>query len=153
MEWEFTVEDVVKARSAYALEDFRRDLAEEVRMNLGSSDPMQQARTFNLLYDMCHALATGRSLELFLQPYAYDPPTCEFLREVRPLMAANVDMLGAIICMACLVPSGATIPRMTSVAPVTFACSPNITSAFCGIDVEMKIISSWAAGAWPTPAC
>jgi len=97
MEWEFTAEDVVKARSAYALEDFRRDLAEEVRINLGSSDPLQQARSFNLLYDMCHALATGRALEDFLQPYAYDPPTCEFLREVRPLMAANVDMLGAIL--------------------------------------------------------
>lgn len=97
MEWEFTAEDVVKARSAYALEDFRRDLAEEVRINLGSSDPLQHARSFNLLYDMCHALATGRSLEDFLQAYAYDPPTCEFLREVQPLMAANVDMLGAIL--------------------------------------------------------
>ena len=97
MEWEFTAEDVVKARSAYSLEDFRRDLAEEVRINLGSSDPLQHARSFNLLYDMCHALATGRSLEDFLQPYAYDPPTCEFLREVQPLMAANVDMLGAIL--------------------------------------------------------
>ena len=97
MEWEFTAEDVVKARSAYALEDFRRDLAEEVRINLGSSDPLQHARSFNLLYDMCHALATGRTLEDFLQPYAYDPPTCEFLREVQPLMTANVDMLGAIL--------------------------------------------------------
>ena len=97
MEWEFTAEDVVKARAAYALEDFRHDLAEEVRMNLESSDPLRQVRTFNLLYDMCHALATGRTLEDFLQPYGYDPPTCEFLREVRPLMAANVDMLGAIL--------------------------------------------------------
>lgn len=97
MEWEFTSEDVVKARAAYLLADFRHDLAEEVRMNLGASDPLQQARTFNLLYDMCHALATGRSLEEFLQPYAYDPPTCEFLREVQPLMTANVEMLGAIL--------------------------------------------------------
>jgi hypothetical protein len=97
MEWEFTAEDVVKARSAYALEDFRRDLAEEVRINLGASDSLQDARSFNLLYDMCHALATGRTLEAFLQAYAYDPPTCEFLREIQPLMAANVDMLGAIL--------------------------------------------------------
>jgi len=97
MEWEFTAEDVVKARSAYALEDFRRDLAEEVRINLGASDSLQHARSFNLLYDMCHALATGRTLEAFLQAYAYDPPTCEFLREIQPLMAANVDMLGAIL--------------------------------------------------------
>ncbi len=97
MEWEFTAEDVVKGRAAYQLEDFRRDLGEEVRMNLGASDELQLARSFNLLYDMCHALATGRSLEHFLKPYAYDPPTCEFLRELEPLMASNVEMLGAIL--------------------------------------------------------
>lgn len=97
MEWEFTAEDVVKARVGYTLADFRRDLAEEVRMNAGDSDELQFRRTFNLIYDMCHALATGRKLDEFLAPYAYDPPTCEFLREVEPLMESNVEMLGAIL--------------------------------------------------------
>lgn len=97
MEWEFSAEEVVKAQVAYPLEDFRRDLMEEVRLNLGERDEVRLTRTFNLLYDMCYALATGRSLDDFLRPHAYDPPTCEFLRELQPLMAANVEMLGAIL--------------------------------------------------------
>lgn len=97
MEWEFTAEEVVEARVAYLLEDFRRDLAEEVRMNLGDGDSLQIRRTFDLLYDTCYALATGRTLDEFLTPYAYDPPTCEFLRALQPAMAANVEMLGAIL--------------------------------------------------------
>ncbi|CAI09796.1 hypothetical protein [Aromatoleum aromaticum] len=97
MEWEFTAEDVVRAKVRYMLADFRRDLGEEIRMNVGSSDGLQFQRTFNLIYDMCYALATGRILEEFLAPYAYDPPACEFLREIEPLMAANVEMLGAIL--------------------------------------------------------
>jgi hypothetical protein len=97
VEWEFTADDVVEARVAYLLEDFRRDLLEEVRMNVGRSDDLQLVRTFGLLYDMCYALATGRTLDDFLKPYAYDPPTCELLRELQPVMAANVQMLGAIL--------------------------------------------------------
>lgn len=97
MEWEFTPEDVVKARADYGLEDFRRDLAEEVGMNLAGADTAQQARAFALIYDMCYALATSRDLDKFLDAYAYDPPTCQFLKEVAPLMSGNVEMLGAIL--------------------------------------------------------
>ncbi|AUL99538.1 hypothetical protein B4966_04640 [Rhodocyclaceae bacterium] len=97
MEWEFTAEDVVKARAAYRLEDFRRDLAEEVRMNMAGADPLQQAGAFDLIYDMCYALATHRELDEFLSAHAFDPPTCEFLREIRPAMDGNIEMLGAIL--------------------------------------------------------
>ncbi|MBL0354188.1 MAG: hypothetical protein IPP03_16600 [Dechloromonas sp.] len=97
MQWEFSTEDVVKARADYGLEEFRRDLAEEVRMNLGVADEVQQLRSFNLIYDMCYALATSKDFEDFLTAYAFDPPTIEFLREVEPLMADNVAMLGAIL--------------------------------------------------------
>lgn len=97
MQWEFTPEDVVKARADYTLEDFRRDLAEEVRMNLPPADELQARRSFNLVYDLCYALATSKELDAFLGAYAYDPPTVEFLREIEPLMADNVEMLGAIL--------------------------------------------------------
>lgn len=97
MQWEFTPEDVVKARCAYALEDFRRDLAEEVRANVPSRGELQRQQTFNLVYDLCHTLATAKDLDQFLAAYAYDPPTCQFLRELEPLMADNVAMLGAIL--------------------------------------------------------
>lgn len=97
MEWEFNPEDVVKARVGYGLADFRHGLAEEVRINLGVGDDAQQLRAFNLIYDMCYALATNKDLEAFLSAYAYDPPTVQFLRELQPMMADNVVMLGAIL--------------------------------------------------------
>lgn len=96
MEWEFSPEDVVKARAEYGLADFRRDLAEEVRANVsGGADVF--TRTYHLLYDLCYALATSKDFEAHLAAYAYDPPTVQFLREIQPLMAGNIDMLGAIL--------------------------------------------------------
>lgn len=99
MQWEFTPEDVVKARSDYSLQDFRRDLAEEVRSNTGGdgADEAQQTRSFNMIYDLCYALATDKKFDDFLATYAYDPPTCEFLTELKPFMVDNVAMLGAIL--------------------------------------------------------
>jgi hypothetical protein len=97
MQWEFTPEDVVKARSGYGLEDFRRDLAAEVQANTSANSEAQRRQTFNLVYDLCHALATTKDLEQFLAAYAYDPATCQFVREVAPMMADNVAMLGAIL--------------------------------------------------------
>lgn len=97
MQWDFSPEDVVKARADYGLADFRRDLAEEVRMNLPPSDALQEQRSFNLIYELCYALATSKDLDSHLGAYAYDPPTVQFLREVEPMMATNVEMLGAIL--------------------------------------------------------
>lgn len=97
MEWEFTPEDVVKGHADYGLMEFRRDLAQELSTNLGPQDAAQQTRSFNLVYDMCYALATNKRLEDFLDAYAYDPPTCQFLTELKPFMADNVTMLGAIL--------------------------------------------------------
>jgi len=97
MQWEFSPEDVVKAQADYGLMDFRRDLAEELRSNLGQAEEAQQTRSFNLVYDMCYALATDKKFDDFLAAYAYDPPTCEFLVELKPLMTENVAMLGAIL--------------------------------------------------------
>lgn len=97
MKWEFSLEDVVKARAEYGLTDFRRDLAEEVRSNVGAADEAQQIRSFNLIYDMCYALATDKSFDDFLAAYAYDPPTCQLLTELKPHMDDNVAMLGAIL--------------------------------------------------------
>ena len=96
MEWEFTAEDVVKGRIGYGLADFRQGLAEEVRQNV-TGDTELFTRTYHLLYDLCYALATSKDLDAHLTAYAYDPPTVQFLRELAPVMSANVDMLGAIL--------------------------------------------------------
>jgi len=97
MEWEFSAEQVVKGEVGYALEDFRRDLSREVRMNTPEAGEEERAATYNLLYDLTHWLATGREFDGFLATCAYDPPACEFLRDVRPQLAPNVAMLGAIL--------------------------------------------------------
>lgn len=96
MEWDFTPQDVVKGQIGYGLADFRQGLAEEVRQNVtGDTDVF--ARAFHLLYDLCYALATRKDLEAHLAAYAFDPPTVQFLRELAPVMSANVEMLGAIL--------------------------------------------------------
>lgn len=97
MEWQFTPEQVVKGEVGYGLEDFRRDLALEVRGNLGPASPEQVAQTTDLLYDLCHVLATNRTPESLLSGLAYDPPACEFLREMVEPMRPNGEMLGAIL--------------------------------------------------------
>ncbi|MBI5107823.1 MAG: hypothetical protein HZA62_03675 [Rhodocyclales bacterium] len=96
MEWEFTPQDVVKGLVGYGLSDFRQGLAEEVRQNMGG-DTDVFTRSYHLLYDLCYALATSKDLETHLAAYAYDPPTVQFLRELAPMMDANVNMLGAIL--------------------------------------------------------
>ncbi|MCY1381692.1 hypothetical protein D9M69_696270 [compost metagenome] len=46
---------------------------------------------------MCYALATDKPFDDFLSAFAYDPPTCQFLSELKPHMDDNVAMLGAIL--------------------------------------------------------
>lgn len=97
MEWDFTPEDVVKCRAVYGLDDFRRDLAIEVRNNMPPPDEVRFEQSFNLIYDVCHWCATGRSLDDFLKTLRHDPPTIEFLRAIHPHLQSNIDMLGAIL--------------------------------------------------------
>lgn len=97
MEWEFTPQQVVKAEVDYGFDDFRRDLRLEVQANLPDTDAEQAQATYDLLFDLCYWLATGRQLDAFVAEHAHSPPTCDFLREVTPAMAPNGEMLGAIL--------------------------------------------------------
>lgn len=97
MEWEFTPEDVVKGTVAYGLEDFRNDLAREVRMNVGAASPEALAPTFDLVYDVCYWLATGKPFNELLRGLAHDPPTSELVLRIRQHLDPNVAMLGAIL--------------------------------------------------------
>jgi hypothetical protein len=117
MEWEFTPEDVVKGRSGYGLAEFRHDLAEEVRQNIGG-DADRFTRAYHLLYDLCYALATSKDFEAHLAAYAYDPPTVQFLRELQPLMEDNIAMLGAILQRQIMDRVEAGMPLESAVADV-----------------------------------
>jgi hypothetical protein len=97
MQWDFSPEQVVKGEVSYGLAQYRADLSTEVEMNSPGASATERAATFALLYDLCHWLARGQDLEQFLASLAYDPPACDFLREVAPAMEPNAGMLGAIL--------------------------------------------------------
>lgn len=98
MQWDFTPEDVVKGEIGYSLEQFRHDLAEEVRTNLGADDPTALQQSFDLIYDMCYWLATGREFSAFAATVPADSPLdVHVLQPIKEHMRDNVAMLGAIL--------------------------------------------------------
>lgn len=97
MEWEFTPQQVVKAEVDYGFEDFRRDLFFEVQQNAGANEPADLRATYDLLFDLCYWLATGRTFDAFVADHAHSPPIHQFLCAAGPAMAANGEMLGAIL--------------------------------------------------------
>jgi hypothetical protein len=98
MEWDFTPEDVVQGRIGYGLSDFRADLASEVKLNLpDNAGEIEGQRLFNLIYDLCYALATGRELDEFEREVEADPWLSGFLHMVARHSEDNVAMLGAIL--------------------------------------------------------
>lgn len=97
MEWEFSLEDVVKGEARYGLENFRADLAAELRMNLAPASEKEFVRAYGVTYDLCHWLATGRSFPDFLVELGDDPAATRLAHTVREPMADNVAMLGAIM--------------------------------------------------------
>jgi hypothetical protein len=113
MEWDFSAEQVERGDIDYGLEHFRRDLAREVAANLGPTDAMQFYRTYGLIYDLCHALATGREFEQFIRGLEFDPPTVSFLESLVEPMRINAAMLGAILhrSIAGYVAGGASLDR------------------------------------------
>lgn len=113
MEWEFSADQVVRGEVEYGLAEFRRDLAREVAANLGVAAGPAFDTAFGPIYDLCHALATGRTFETFVRDGAFDAPTTAFLRSLVEPMQANVEMLGAILqCLiAERVASGLSLDR------------------------------------------
>jgi hypothetical protein len=97
MEWEFTAAQVVRGDAAYGLTEFRRDLGEEVRINLPGLDDGELDRIFRLIYDLHYWLATGNEYRDFEDQLADQPKLVPLLRAVRQQCAANVEMLGAIL--------------------------------------------------------
>lgn len=97
MQWEFTPADLVKGEVEYGLEAFRRDLAREVAMNVGSGDRAALRRAYQAVYDQCYWLATGKPLGTLLAAFEDDPEMRDWLASLAPLLQPNVDMLGAIL--------------------------------------------------------
>ena len=97
MEWEFTPEQVIKAEVDYSLEQFRKDMLEEVRLNLSQMDDVQQQKIFSVMYDLCYWVATGGEFEEFLAGLDKDSFFPGFLASIQDRLAPNIKMLGAIL--------------------------------------------------------
>lgn len=98
MQWDFLPEEVVKGKVDYSLEAFRHDLREEVVNNLASDDEAFVQRSFNLIYDLCYWMATGREFADFSDTLDEDGPLdVHVLQMIKEHMRDNIVMLGAIL--------------------------------------------------------
>ena len=97
MEWKFTPDQVVKCEVDYGLEEFRKDMFEEVRLNTGQMDDAQQQKIFNVMYDLCYWVATGNDYDDSLAALDEDPFFPTFLASIKAKLAPNREMLGAIL--------------------------------------------------------
>lgn len=97
MEWEFTPAQVVRAEVAYGLQEFRRDLCEELRTNVPGMEDDGLESLFRLVYDLHYWLATGNAYGDFEREFRDQPTLVMLLRAVYGGSAANVEMLGAIL--------------------------------------------------------
>lgn len=98
MQWEFTPEEVVRGEVDYGLEAFRRDLFEEVAANLGSDDEAFVQHSFDVIYDLCYWMATGREFADFAAVIEEDSPLdAHVLQAIKEHMRDNITMLGAIL--------------------------------------------------------
>ena len=98
MEWEFTPEQVVGCQVDYGLEQFRADMLEEVKLNMGEMDDARQLKIFNAMYELCYWVATGNEYDDFLDTLDQDSFFPGFLASIRDNLEPNIVMLGAQYC-------------------------------------------------------
>jgi hypothetical protein len=98
MQWDFTPDEVVRGEIEYGLRDFRCDLRKEVATNLDSDDESFVQQCFELIYDLCYWMSTGKAFIDFAATLADDTPLdAQVLQAVKEHMRDNIDMLGAIL--------------------------------------------------------
>lgn len=97
MEWEFTPEQVVGCQVDYGLEQFRADMLEEVRMNMGDMPDVQKLTVFSTMYELCYWVATGNDYDEYLATLDQDSFFPHFLASIRENLEPNIVMLGAIL--------------------------------------------------------
>ncbi len=98
MEWTFTPEQVVKGEVDYTLEEFRKDLYEEVKINFPEYTAGELTTIYRLAYDVCYCIATNRDLSTLLQ-YCRDKGLgvdLKYLELIRDSNLSNIDMLKAL---------------------------------------------------------
>lgn len=98
MRWNFTEMQVRNGEVAYTLEEFRRDLYQEVKDNFPEYDINALDAIFRLAYDVCYCCALERDLGELLR-YCREKGVRadkKYLELIRDSNLANIAMLRAI---------------------------------------------------------
>ncbi len=99
MKWTFTSDQVVRGESDYGLEEFRRDLYQEVKDNFSDYSKEKLDAMFRLAYDACYCEATQGNLDGMLNHYQEKglPVDRNYLELIRDSNRDNSAMLKAVL--------------------------------------------------------
>ena len=95
MEWTFTAEEVVKGEVDYSIEEFRKDLFEEVKSNFPEYTKSEMDTMYGLAYDVCYCIATSQDLNDLLKHLQDKGLKVDknYLELIRDSNLSNIDML------------------------------------------------------------
>ena len=98
MEWTFTAEEVVKGEVDYSIEEFRKDLFEEVKSNFPEYTKSEMDTMYGLAYDVCYCIATSQDLNDLLEHCQGKGLKVDqnYLELIRDSNLSNIDMLKAL---------------------------------------------------------
>lgn len=99
MKWTFTSDQVMKGEVQYGLEEFRRDLYQEVKDNFSDYSKDKLAAIFRLAYDVCYCEATQGNLDGMINHYQEKglPVDMKYLELIRDSNRENIAMLKAVL--------------------------------------------------------
>jgi hypothetical protein len=99
MKWAFTSEQVITGEVEYSLEEFRRDLYQEVRDNFADYSKDKLEGMFRLAYDVCYCEATQGNLAGMISHYQEKglPVDLKYLELIRDSNRDNSAMLKAVL--------------------------------------------------------
>ncbi len=99
MKWTFTSDQVANGGVDYGLEEFRRDLYQEVRDNFSDYSKDKLEGMFRLAYDVCYCEATRGDLAGMISHYQEKglPVDLKYLELIRDSNRDNSAMLKAVL--------------------------------------------------------
>lgn len=94
MEWEFTTSQVMNGEVEYSLDDFYRDLENELDFNIDKYEIKEKANVLILFYAVIYLTATGREVE---KVHELTEIPIDLIEYVVENCQENIEMLKAII--------------------------------------------------------
>ena len=98
MKWNFTCEEVTSGKVKYSIEEFRKDLFEEVRDNFPEYNRQQLESVFRIAYDVCYCTAVRQDLDELLKHLKSKGVNVDrkYLELIRDCNLENIEMLKAV---------------------------------------------------------